>query len=446
MLPIPRHLQTLTGRDRLRWLAVPAFWILLISILLHAATYPGQVRAEARIAEMKLEFRKWWEYGGKTMLTIQGINPDNPEEYNTRLKDWIGKYTEKHFRYNIHLVPNTAEPHQFFTAWILQPGWLSLALFVWFYLYTSSWLDDRWGKLRNLAVFIASCALGTTLLYMIAGVLFRKYLDTPFTGTSFGLAVSMGALAVTHQKSSIPVSLPGKSRRTYFIPVLLFVAAWFILDSLVNWFANPGLYSAVVPINFLLIPLGVFLGLRIPARNKTVNEIRKEQLQAALERTVDLGETTRTSNRTYLADGFAAATRREFQAATTLLTQGLAGLLRETPPDDVTIDNAVQRMVHPDMLIDVPANQWLEWGNQLSKVGLPGPSILCLERNLSLEHDERFARMALLLDGAQRVKYSIDPDKGRAILKKVIDIKSDDLHAKRAADMLAKYPAVSQGQ
>jgi len=443
MLPVSNHLHLRAGRDWFRLLTYPVLWILLAVLALHIATYSGQIRTEERVESMKVEFRKWWEYGGKTMLTIQGINPDDPDEYNKRLQDWLDQYTSKKFRYQLHMVPNTVQPHQFFTAWLLQPGWVSLLVFLWFYLYAGTWLEERWGRLRNLGVFVVSCAVGNALVYIIAGLLFRKFLDTPFTGASFGVAVAMGALSVTHGRENIPIRLPGTTSFTLYIPALFFVGLWLLTDSLVNWFINPGLYSAIIPVNFLLFPLGVFIGLRMPVRIKSHREIRKEQLQASLERTVDMAEWTRTENRTFLADGFTAAGKREFQAATDLLQKGLNGLLHENPIDDNTIESTVPRMVHPDMLLDIPANQWLEWGNLLAKLNLPKSSIYCLEQNLSMERDERFARMALLLNGAQRLKFNVDPEKGRKILEKVIALKSDDLHAKRASDMLAKYAPVA---
>lgn len=439
MFPVSNHLQFRTWRSYFRLLAFPVLWILIASIALHVATYPGQIRTEKRVESMKLEFRQWWEYGGKTMLTIQGVNPDDPLEYQKRLQNWINQYTEKKFRYQIHLVPNTAEPHQFFTSWLLQPNWFSLILFVWFFFYAGTWLEDRWGRLRLFAVFVLANALGAALVYGIAGALFQNYLSTPFTGTSTGLAVIMGALVTSHNKSAVPFRIPGKQEPLFFLPALLFVMLWFLADCLVNFYISPGLFTAIIPINFILLPIGMFLGLKLPIRTKSVKEIKKEQLQSSLERSVDVAELQRIDNRTFLADGFAAASRREFQHATEFLLRGLNGLLHETPLDDLTINHAVERMANPELLIDITANQWLEWGNVLSKSGLHQSSILCLERNLALETDEKYARMALLLNGAQRLKFSIEPDIGRQRLKKVIDLKGDDQHAKRAADMLAKY-------
>ncbi len=440
MLPKPEFLQFRSKRDLLKLAISPVVLLLIATTILHIATYPAQVRTEQRVESMRQEFRQWWEYGGKTMLTIQGINPDDPNEYNQRLQTWISQYTDKKLRYKIHLVPNTATASQFFTAWILQPGWLSLALLLFFYPYVGIWLEERWGKVRNLLVFLFSCTLGNVLVYLVAGMLFRKYLDTPLTGTSFGIATAMGALVTTHAKMPVPLGLPNGKQPFFHIPAILFAILWLVLDTIVNYSINPGLYTAAIPIVILMFPLGMFLGFRIPLRAKTAAEIRREQLEISLSSTVDIAEVTRTANRTSLAEGFSAATRREFQHATDWLSKGFSGLLHENPVDEFTIDNAVERMVHPDMLIDISANQWLEWGNMLAKLNLPKSSILCLERNLSLERDEKYARMALLLSGGQRVKFAIDPDKGRKMLEKVISLKPDDLHAKRASDMLARYP------
>jgi len=441
MLAIPGDIQFKQAKDYLRLLGHPTVWFLLIALGLHIATYPGQVRSERKVEEMKLEFRKWWEYSGKTMLSIQGINPEDPSEYNRRLDDYIRQYTSHQRRYQIQLVPNTAQPHQFFSTSLLQPGWASLALFSWFFLYAGLWLEARWGRIRAFGIFILSCAAGNSIIYVVSGILFRQALDNPFTGTSAGLAVCIGALVVTHGRDGIPLRIPFIANFPLYLPPLIFGGTWFLLDSLINWFVNPALYSAIIPIDFLFFPLGIFLGLRLPMRQKTARELRKEQLQASLQRTVDIAEENRSTHRTYLAEGFAAATRREFQTATEQLSKGLAGLLHESPLDDSLIENTVERMTHPDMLIDIPGNQWLEWGNLLAKANLARSSIFCLEKNLSQERDERFARMALLLCGAQRVKFGLEPDKGLKMLEKVVQLNKDDLHGKRASDMITKFAA-----
>ena len=440
MFPLVSFLRLRSQRDWWRLAMLPVVWVLVASLGLHLYSFQEQARTELRVQGMKEEFRQWWEYGGKTMLTIQGIDPEDAREYQTRLDDWIEGYTSQTFRYKLQLVPATAEVHQFFSAWLLQPGFASLLLFLWFYSYAGLWLEERWGRWKNLGIFVLSCAMGNALVYVIAGVLYHKYLDLPFTGASSGLAVAMGALLATHSKESIEMRMPGKASLSFHMPAWALVAAWFMADALVNWFVNPGLYKAVVPVNLLLLPFGVFLGLRMPLRRKSERELKREQLELSLTQNYDLAQDERSVHRTCLADGFAAAHRREYQGAQELLVRGLNGLLRESPVDEAVIAHAVERLSHPDLLLDIGANQWLEWGNQLSRLHMPQSSILCLERNLAQEKDERFARMAMLLNGAQRIKFHIDAQKGRQLLEKVISLKSDDLHAKRAADMLARHP------
>lgn len=441
MFPLVSFLSLRSLRDWSRLAALPVVWVLTASLCLHLFSFQEQTRTEQRVQSMKEEFRQWWEYGGKTMLTIQGIDPEDTREYQKRLDDRIEGYTSQTFRYQLQLVPATAQVHQFFSAWLLQPGFASLLLFLWFYSYAGLWLEERWGRLKNLGIFVLSCAMGNALVYVIAGILYHKYLDLPFTGASSGLAVAMGALLATHSRESVEMRVPGKASLSWHLPAWALVIAWFLADALVNWFVNPGLYKAVVPVNLLLLPCGIFLGLRMPLRRKGERELKREQLELSLAQTYDIAQDERTTHRTCLADGFAAAHRREYQGAHELLVRGLNGLLRESPVDEAVIAHAVERLVHPDLLLDISANQWLEWGNQLSRLRMPQSSIFCLERNLAQEKDERFARMALLLSGAQRIKYQIDAQKGRQLLEKVISLKSDDLHAKRAADMLAKYPA-----
>ena len=101
---------------------------------------------EDRIAEMRQEFRTWWEIGGgKDEYTKDHKVYPNERIFEQECYKWIKKYTDKHARYAMAFVPKDAEYERLLTSWILTPGMLNYALFAIFFLFAYVQLSRRWG-------------------------------------------------------------------------------------------------------------------------------------------------------------------------------------------------------------------------------------------------------------------------------------------------------------
>jgi hypothetical protein len=95
-------------------------------------------------------------------------------------------------------------------------------------------------------------------------------------------------------------------------------------------------------------------------------------------------------------------------------------------------------MVSPNLFIDVPSTQWLEWGDTARSRMCYEAALELLEKGLKLEKDAKIARRALFTIGEIRINRKIEPEEGVKRLQKVVEMDGEDLLAKQAKRMLEK--------
>ena len=89
--------------------------------------------------------------------------------------------------------------------------------------------------------------------------------------------------------------------------------------------------------------------------------------------------------------------------------------------------------------IDVPSEQWLEWGETARNRKCFVAAVTLLEKGLTTEKNVSLARRALFSVGEIRIGKNMDPEEGAKRLKKVVELNGDDILAKQAKKMLEAY-------
>lgn len=385
---------------------------------------------EDRVAEMRNEFREWWETKGGKEQFIQDhkIYPDETH-FENEYKKWVKKYTDKHLRYRLAYVPKDMEYDRMLTSWVLSPSVPSFLIFAFFFGFAFLQLSNRWGAVIALAPFALLAVSGGFFAEILVGTsFFDHYANERYMGASIGLAFMLGATAFGLRKDSVST------------PVRAAAFAGFFLDVLTNWFFNPGMYGAVALISIACFGLGVLGGIKIPQRRKSVEEQKAEALEERIRQSAQRNPIAERKKKTraMIDEGFQEAAKAHYEAAQRILSQALGNLLQEYPLDVETLKKLAERMASPNLFIDVSSAQWLEWGETAKARNCPEAALTLLEKGLSSEKNETLARRALYNIGEIRINNKLNMEEGVARLKKVIALGDKDILAMQARKMLEK--------
>jgi hypothetical protein len=273
------------------------------------------------------EWRRTSANGGKLVekLTISSSRAWNLDEtlYNQELHKWIRGYTNTLISYNLFFIPNESGLHTLLTYWLIFPGMLSLLIFVGGFLFALYFLEKRWGYLRALEIFLASVVVsGFIFICALPFTYFDRYGDTPFMGASLSLALLLGAACMERKNFSVPK------------PIIIVCGIFLFLDMLVNWTMNPDLFGLVTFLSPVFFGGGALIGRKMPPPKKTAKELAREKLNSILQKKGgDPIAERKARARADLDEGFGAANRAEYGAASKSLTLGFSALLQEYPLD-----------------------------------------------------------------------------------------------------------------
>lgn len=390
----------------------------------------GTFVIEDRIEEMKKEFREWWEIkGGKEDFTKEKGYYPKENDFIREQNKWIKNFTDKNIRYRLAFVPEEGEYDRLLTSWILFPGVLSFLIFAGFFFFAYYRLSDRWGILPAVGIALGLILLGGILVSCFTATsFFDHYAVERYMGCSVALCFMLGAVAFP--PSNDKVSLLTKA----------VAMAGVVLDVLVNWGLNGGIFGAVGLASLVAFGLGALAGSKIPRRLKTLQEHQADALAERLKKnaTANPLAARKAHNRALIDKGLDEANKAHYESAQRILSQALTAMLQEHPIDAPAVKKLADLMTSPSVFIEVPSAQWLEWGETAkSKTSLDSALVL-LEKGLSLETNVTLARRALYNIGEIRVNRNWDLDQGVARLKKVLELGDGDILAVQARKMLAK--------
>ena len=390
----------------------------------------GTLVVEDRVEEMKKEFREWWEIkGGKEDFTKEKGYYPKERDFAREQNKWIKAYTDKHLRYRLAFVPEDGDYDRLLTCWILFPGILSFLIFAGFFFFAYYKLSDRWGVLPAIGISLGLVLVGGILVSAFTATsFFDHYAVERYMGCSIALCFMLGAVA-------FPPSNDKVSSLTKAVAM-----AGVVLDVLVNWFLNGGIFGAVGLASLVAFGLGALTGSKIPRRLKTVQEHQADALAERLKKNAasNLLATRKAHNRALIDKGLDEANKAHYETAQRILSQALTALLQEHPIDAPAVKKLADLMTSPSVFIEVPSAQWLEWGETAkSKTSLDSALVL-LEKGLSLETNVTLARRALYNIGEIRVNRNWDLEQGIARLNKVLELGDGDILAVQARRMLAK--------
>lgn len=388
---------------------------------------------QERVDTMKVRFREWWETEGKASFVItQNIVPDKAL-YDSELEKYLKKYTDTEIIFQLMYVPGKSSVASVFTTWILAPGVFSFLIFITGFLFAAYMLTGRWGMQRTLGAFLTSLlATGIIAAATLPLCFFCRYGAYPYEGASLSLAFLLGAVCKGRRDESIPKS------------AVIVSGIFLFLDMFVNWTVNEDLYGWIAILSPFVFAGGVFAGKMMPPRKRTAQELAQARLNAILQRNPgDLAAERKARTRKDVNEGIKLMNAAEYKAAEPFLERGIRALLQETPIDTAALKDAVQKMLSPNYFLEFPSVQWLEWGITAAEKDIPDVAISLLEKNLTMEKDAGLARKALFRLGELRVLKNIDAEAGKARLRKVIEMKGDDLLASEAKRILAKAEAAA---
>lgn len=385
---------------------------------------------EKRIAKMKQDFRSWWETGGNLTYVNQGIVPD-AKLYESELKKWVEAYTQNLWQYTIPFIPAEENFGNLLFSWILMPSLFSLISFFIIFAFVCYHLEKRWGVLKTLGVFIAGNILGGFSVYLLSSTsFFASYESDLFKGLSLGLATLLGATSMGKTKNEI-------SKVVVIISGLLLMT-----DIMINWFINPGIYGAVSILSLFFFGIGLLLGLKMPYRQKTLDELRSDILEEKRRNKVDPYALKKNKTRENLTNGLSASRRGEFGTGAQLLSDGMQALLQEYPIDANLLNSTAKEMVNPSLFIEILSTQWLEWGVAAYNKNMPEVALLFLEKCLSIEKTPSMARKALFLIGEIRICFDLNAEEGATRLQKVLELNDKDIIAAQARKLLEKKNSI----
>lgn len=387
---------------------------------------------EDRLPEMRQNFRNWWENeGGKIAFSQKHQNfMPTEEDFNREQERWINKYTDKFVRYGFAFVPKRAQYERLLTSWMLFPSALSYLIFAGFFFFAFYRMQPRW-NIYITAGLIALFAIGGGIFveFLCGTSFFDHYSAERYMGMSLALCFTLGAAAFAPKKELAP----------QWVTAVAIVGL--MLDMIVNWCMNPGIFGAVAILSPVCFGLGALAGLKIETRRKTKAEIQAEALAERLrdDPSRNLLAERKAKTRKQIEAGFALLKAAEMENAQRILAQSLTSLLQEHPVDKQAVKTLVDRLTGPNVFIEFSSNQWLEWGEIAKTKNAPEAAIILLKKGLSLEKDANFARRALYTLGETCVNSNIDKNEGLARLQKVIEMNENDILAMQAKRMLEMH-------
>lgn len=376
---------------------------------------------ETRIAQMKEDFRIWWETSGKKSYAVNEIAPDE-KLFRAKLKHYIQGYTSTLPEYKIFFIPEDSSAAKLFVAWILFPGLLSFFIFAIGFSFAMKTLESRRGLLQPGILFAAGILIsGFLFMATLPLSYFDRYADTPYMGQSLALALLLGFSFSDKQRKN------GSNTITAGIPLALLLA-----DILTNWFVNPNLYGWVAILEIPLFGVGALLGFKLPLpRSKSSVQKRSEE---ASEQKPDAKAQLRES----LNEAIDLANKAEYDHAAQILTHSFGKLLSEKPLDKSTVEKIVESMLYPRFFFPIPGLQWISWGADAAKKGLPEVAINLYEKGIEVETDVKTKRRALFYVGELRLQGNFDRDKGLQELEEVAKGDSNDILTGEARKLLGK--------
>lgn len=385
---------------------------------------------EDRIVEMKKEFREWWETGGGKEQYIQEhkIYPDE-RHFRYECDKWIKQYTDKQIRYSLAFTPKDGELGRLTTSWLLFPGVASYLVFLIFLPFAYIQTSRRWGVAVAAGCIALTALAGGFVVYALTGTSFFDHYDAErYMGMSCAIAFMLGATAFGRRKDSVPNA------------VHIAAFAGMALDVIINIFVNGGIFGAVALTSLLFFGLGVAGGINIPNRKRSIAELRAQVLEERRRKNAATNQQSERRKRTrdLINEGFKEASSGAFPAAKQLLSQAMTALLQEFPIDVETTTKLAERMTSPSLYIDVPSEQWLEWGETAKSKNCFEAALAMLEKGLSSEKNATLARRALYSIGEIRINRNLNPEEGCVRLKKVIELGENDILASQARRLLAK--------
>ncbi len=382
----------------------------------HAANQP--LVPEKRIEKMEREFREWWETSGKKSYAANEVSPDE-KLYRAELRRYIQGYTKNVPKYRLAYIPESSNFASLFTSWLLFPSGISFLLFVAGFLLSMKVLAVRWGFPQSW-IFLAAGTLVSNFVFAAAVSLsyFERYGSTPFMGMSLSIAFLLGC-AGFGPKREIPRFMP-------YAAILLV-----LFDILANWNLNPNLYGLVAILDIPFFGLGILLGNKVP---------RLFCQKASPKSAKEIIETTdpKKSLRKDLDDAIDLANKAEYEHAAQILEEKFGKLFRENPLDTATIDKTVEAMLYPHFFFPIPGMQWISWGSEAQKKGLPEIAVRLFEKGVSVEEDEKVRRRALFYAGDLRMRHRLDEKAGREELEQVVQTNPTDILAAEAKKLLGK--------
>lgn len=388
---------------------------------------PSYIIAD-RIPSMKKDFREWWENQGgiQSFMDENGRYP-NEVDYQNSLKAWLDKYTDKFARYRFAFVPSQERYERILTCWTLFPGALSFMTFAGFFFFAIIQMSKRWKTWITAGTVVLTAIAGPVMVTALAGTsFFDHYADERYMGLSLTLAFMLGATAFGNRKDQVSQTTRG------------ICVAGLLLDMIINWFANPGIYGAVTLLSPVFFGLGALAGVKIETKRKTREELNAEALEEKLRQKASANPMAERKARTraLIEKGFASVKNCNHEQAQLLLSQGLTQLLQEHPVDAPFVKSVAQQMASPENYLDYSSNQWMEWGETAKSKNAPDAAIVLLKKCLDREKNANFARRALFVLGEICINHKIELQDGISRLQKVIEINGNDMLAMQAKKML----------
>jgi hypothetical protein len=383
---------------------------------------------EDRIAEMRKEFREWWEIGGGKEQYIQDHNIyPNEKIFQNEQRKWIKNYTDKHLRYSLAFVPKDGEYLRLATCWLLFPGVLAFLLFAIIGGFAFVQTCERWGTALTSGIFVlANVAGGYVVTLLTTTSFFDHFRENRLMGGSVAIAFLLGGTAFGRTKDSVPEK------------IRYLAIAGLVIDILVNAFIYSGIYGAVALASLMFFGLGTIGGMKIPNRTKSEQEKNEEAIEARLKQQSAKNSIAakKAATREQFEEGFSEFRKGHLDAALQLLTRAMTALLQEAPPDKEALQSYAERMVSPDFYIDISSAQWLEWGGIAKIKNLHETALMFLEKGLLNERNATLARRALYNIGEIRILKNVNPEEGKARLNKVIELNDKDILAVQARRLL----------
>ncbi len=423
MFAIPQEIHTDAASKRIL-LGNPIVWLLSVLALIHLATFIPSILAQREYKAKDQEFKELWNTGGSMSLAAQGIEPSRNEEL-ARREAYLRTFVAQSFFYNVWMVPHWTNGISIFTAWILEPGWLSFLWAAFVLLYFGLWIPQRLSGLLPLFLIIGYSMAGTFAYYLLVGILMGKHGELPFCGISMAAAASLGLLIRSHAKD-IPIRFYWAEWKTKMLHPYLFVAICIVLDFLIQVVVNPINYGWVFVLDLASVGIGYALALRLPApilRTKTSAQPGSADALAPI--------------RQRLNEGWRLSDMLELEAALGELEQGLKMLLRNPKPDAHLVEQTFQRILVTKHPLPVSPQLWYEWGVRLAEISFPAYAIQCLENAVkSPSATISMARPAVVQAAELRIQHQIQPADAIPWLQRVIKARPDDLLGRKASQLL----------